>query len=125
MNSLQLFSNLKVLRAVLLTFAALGAVGSLLFGCEHMVVKHVGNFRIFEHERVVVQGQVKRDIDTVRTGHAVSAAGAINFQHLPVGTGYPAYDVQFAQCQRVDPGILGDLDVLLDLRHGAHATQRR
>ena len=122
MNSLQLFSNLEVLRAVLLTFTAFSAVGSLLFGCEHMVVKHVSNFRIFEHEGVVVQGQVKRDIDAVRTGHAVGAAGAINFQHLPVGTGYPAYDVQLARCQRVYPGILGNLDVLLDLHHGAHAT---
>lgn len=99
MNSFQLFSNLKVLRAVLLTFTALSAVGSPLFGCEHMVVKHVSNFRIFEHERVVVKGQVKRNIDAVRTGHAVGAAGAVNFQHLPVGTGYPAYDLQLAQCQ--------------------------
>ena len=124
MNSLQLFSDLKVLRAVLLTFTAFSAVGSLLFGREHMVVEHVSNFRIFKHEGVVVEGQVKRDIDAVRTGHAVGAAGTINFEHFPVGTGYSGYNLQLAHCQRVDAGILGDLDVLLDLRHSAHAAKR-
>ena len=85
MNVLQFFAYLDMLRALVFAFSALGAVGCPLLGGKHVVVKKDVDFAIFEHEHVIIKGEVQRDIDAAGTRHAIGTSRATDLQHFPVG----------------------------------------
>ena len=84
MNFLQFLRDLDLLRTVLFTLATFGAICGSLLGGEQVVIEHEIEILILEHKTVIVEGEIQRNVDTIRAWHTVCAPGAANPEHAAI-----------------------------------------
>ena len=84
MNFLQFLADLYLLRTVLFTLATFGAVRRSLLRGKQMVIEHETQILVLEHENVVVEGKIQRDIHPIWAWHTISAPGATDPKHVAI-----------------------------------------
>ena len=86
----QLFDDLELLRAGPFALPAFGALrgGHRVLEADLHVVAALLLGQVLVERRVVDLAQDQRDVDALRTGHAVTAAGAVHGDARPVGVAH-------------------------------------